>query len=230
MLETYFLNLSSAEVFAISCSYFLALYLLICIPVDLIRKRRLASRPDLILQTAALKPGQIKKEVLNSLVSIFIFGWVGVFNQFGVKQGFFHIDFNPSVGRVAIEVLVLFLWNDIHFYLIHRLLHVKTLFRWIHREHHLSSVMTPYSSFSMHWIEAVLLGSVMPIAMFAHTFGVWSLLSLPVMSLVLNALGHSNLVLAPFTHRHALHHKEVTGNFGFFLPWFDRWFNTGVRS
>lgn len=230
MLETAFLQLSSAEVFAISCFYFLLLYLLICVPVDYIRKKRLAHNPELILQTAPIREGQIKQEIINSLISIFVFGWVGVFNHYGIKSGFLQADFNPGIGQVILEVIVLFFWNDLHFYLVHRLLHVKILFRLIHREHHLSQVMTPYSSFSMHWVEALLLGTVMPIAMLFHTFGVWSLLSLPVMSLILNSLGHSNLVLAPFTRRHALHHQYVNGNFGFLLPWFDQLFKTGVRK
>ncbi len=153
-----------------------------------------------------------------------------MFNHFAIKNDYLDIIFNPSISQVALEVIVLFFWNEIHFYLIHRLLHQKTLFRWIHREHHLSQITTPYSSFSMHWIEALLLGTVMPIAMFFHSFGVWSLLSLPIMSLVLNAFGHSNLVLGDFTKRHALHHQHVNGNFGFFLPWFDQWFDTGVEN
>jgi lathosterol oxidase len=230
MLENIFLQLNSAEVFAISSGYFLVLYLLICVPVDAIRKKRLASHPELILQTAPLREGQIKQELINSFISIVIFGLVGVFNHLGIKNGFLHADFYPSIAQVTLEVIALFFWNDLHFYLVHRLLHVKTLFRLIHREHHLSQVITPYSSFSMHWMEAILLGSVMPLAMLFHTFGVWSLLSLPVMSLILNSLGHSNLVLAPFTRRHALHHQYVNGNYGFLLPWFDQLFNTGVRK
>ncbi|AZQ68161.1 sterol desaturase family protein [Silicimonas algicola] len=43
-----------------------------------------------------------------------------------------------------------------HFYLVHRLIHVPVLYRWIHSVHHNSVNPTPWSSLSMHTVEHIL--------------------------------------------------------------------------
>ncbi len=230
MVEGFFLGLSSTEVFAISCAYFAMLYVMICVPVAWLANHGGQVSWLQKIVSVDVPKGQTRSEIFSSLVSILMFGFIGVFNQFGVKQGFLAIEYHPGALQVALEVMALFFWNDIHFYIIHRILHFRPLFKSIHFAHHRSRVVSPYSAFRMHWLEALLLGTVMPTAMLMHKFGVWSLLSLPVMSLVLNALGHSNLTLGSFTRRHAAHHQVVTGNYGFLLPWFDQWFQTGVRE
>ena len=80
---------------------------------------------------------------------------------------------------------VLLVWNDIHFYANHRLLHTRWLRRF-HAQHHRSLVTTPFSTYSFHPLEAALLGNVILLPMLLHDFSFAALLSLPVMSLLLN--------------------------------------------
>jgi len=142
------------------------------------------------------------------------------------------------VGRLALDLCVFMLWNEIHFYICHRLLHSRLLFARVHRIHHESIVPTPYSTYSFHWVEATLLGSVMITGMLLYNFSAPILLLGPVASLVFNTIGHWNY--DPFPHkplsnwlaasrRHSLHHDRVTGNFGFSLPHLDRWFHTEIK-
>jgi sterol desaturase/sphingolipid hydroxylase (fatty acid hydroxylase superfamily) len=70
-----------------------------------------------------------------------------------------------------------------------------------------------------------------------HDFSFWSLASVPVLSLMLNVIGHSNYDFFPRgsdTHalaasrRHHLHHARPNGNYGFALAFMDRLMRTRV--
>lgn len=48
------------------------------------------------------------------------------------------------------------LFTDIHFYFIHRSLHHKSIYKYIHKIHHESKNPTPFSGLSFHYIESIL--------------------------------------------------------------------------
>ncbi len=52
--------------------------------------------------------------------------------------------------------LVLPAYHEVHFYCIHRLIHVPILYKWIHSVHHNSVNPSPWSSLSMHPVEHLL--------------------------------------------------------------------------
>ena len=61
---------------------------------------------------------------------------------------------NPfSLAFVALLVPII---HDLHFYLIHRLIHVPVLYKWVHSVHHNSVNPSPWSSLSMHPVEHLL--------------------------------------------------------------------------
>ena len=76
------------------------------------------------------------------------------------------------------------------FFVIHRALHWKPLYRSVHIWHHRSVITTPFSAYSFHPVESFLLGSVMPLALVLHTFSPWALLGLTLKSLWLNVGGY----------------------------------------
>src|SRR5690606_12989108 len=127
-------------------------------------------------------------------------------------------------------------WNELHFYISHRLLHTPWLRRF-HATHHRSHIATPFSTYAFHPVEALMLGSVPLLPMLAHDFSFFALASLPVMSIALNTLGHSNYEFsstAPArgwldaSRRHHLHHACYHGNYGFLLSVFDRLLGTAL--
>src|SRR5690606_7086518 len=131
-------------------------------------------------------------------VSILIFGLYGVLTLFAYRTGLVDISFSrPGWLNAGFDMLILVLWYEVHFYLCHRLLHTKFLYKKVHLEHHRSYVSTPFSAFSFHWFEAVLLSSVMILAMFVYTFHVIVLILFPVVSLLFNNFGHMNYDLFP---------------------------------
>ena len=109
------------------------------------------------------------------------------------------------------------------------------MMRNIHYVHHLSKEPTVFSTFSFHWVEAFLLGTVVFLPLLLYPFQLLAILSLPILSLLVNLLGHSNYDLFSkyrpehifkFSYRHSMHHKRGRGNLGFLLPWLDQFFKT----
>jgi lathosterol oxidase len=185
-----------------------------------------------------IRQGQIRSEIQSSLLSIVMFGLLAGVTFLLLRAGWLRVTGAVSVYRWAAEVVVLFLWNELHFYLSHRLMHSKTFYKKVHLEHHRSVVVTPFSVYRFHWLEALVLGAVMPMAMIFHTFSIWSLLMLPPLSLLWNLVGHSNYRprargfgwLARASERHAAHHGRIHGNYGFSLPYLDKWFATALEA
>lgn len=185
-----------------------------------------------------LLEAQVRREIASALVSIALFGGWSVLTVMAERRGWVSILWQPRWPRVAAEVLLLVLWNEVHFFAIHRLLHTRWLFRHVHRDHHRSLRATPFSTYAMHPLEAALLGSVMFCVMPFVALSAPTLLLFPMVSLLLNNLGHMSYDLVPgrsdwhllaATRRHALHHSLVAGNYGFLLPVFDWLLRTRLR-
>ena len=187
-----------------------------------------------LYQKKAFRPDQIRTEIKRSVVSIFMFGLLAFPMYYGLSTGFFKYDFNFTWPRFITEAVFLFLWNEIYFYAVHRTFHFKIFYKW-HADHHYSHVPSPFSAYSFHWSEGVILGAVMPVIMCFYDFQFYSLMTLPLMSIIMNVLGHSNVDFFPqanmnsllsFSKRHSQHHKIPHTNYGFFLPYFDILFGT----
>ncbi len=186
-------------------------------------------------QSKPFRSNQLQTEIKRSLISILMFGVLSFPLFEGLHSGLLKIKFEFSWPIFLIEAVVLFLWNEIYFYSLHRIFHLKPLYKF-HSDHHFSHVPSPFSAYSFHWTEGLLLGAVMPVVMCFHDFQFLSLMTLPLMSIAMNVLGHSNVDFFPdksmrhllsFSKRHSLHHKIPHSNYGFMLPYFDLIFRTG---
>ena len=191
--------------------------------------RRISDRP--------LAPGQIGHEMRQSLWSIFMFGGFGVLTAVGARVGWWSVVPWRSPGGVALEVGFLLLWNDVHFYAVHRLLHTKWFFGRYHREHHRAIRPTSFSTYAMHPVESFLLGTVMVVVQPFHAFSLPAIIVFPFLSITLNNIGHSNYDFAPRVgrwhplagaRRHEAHHRLVHGNYGFLFPVLDQWLGSAV--
>jgi len=125
--------------------------------------------------------------------------------------------------------------HEVHFYVIHRLIHTPTLYKWIHSIHHNSVNPSPWSSLSMHPVEAFLY----------HAVALWHLVipSNPIVALfqlhaagfgaINGHIGFEKLELTEDTamdshaYTHYLHHKYFEVNFGGdgLVP-LDKWLGT----
>lgn len=136
---------------------------------------------------------------------------------------------------LAMLVLLVPAIHETHFFFIHRLIHWGPLYRWIHSIHHNSINPSPWSSLSMHPVEAFLY----------HTVAFWHLVipSNPIVAMfqlhvagfgALNGhIGFDRLEITEETalkshgYAHYLHHKYFDVNFGGdgLVP-LDKWFGT----
>ena len=190
-----------------------------------------------ILDPREVTKEQLKREIGLSILSIIIFG-TGLIFPWGLLQlGWAHVVQNSSALSILVEIFVLMIWNEIHFYLNHRLLHFPLLKRF-HLPHHRSVVTSPWSTYSFHPIEALMLGNVIILPMLVYNFDFYSLMAVPIFSIIFNNIGHSNYDFLPDFHqdrwwlngarRHHLHHACYQGNFGFMFPFMDRLLGTAL--
>ena len=185
------------------------------------------------IERREVRPAQLTSEQRNSLRSIVLFG-MGMVVPWGLLQlGWADIAGHATLPEIVLDGVLLVLWNDLHFYGMHRLLHAR--FRKLHGLHHQSIAATPFAAYSMSAGEALLLGSVMPMAMLVHDFSIESLALLPVWSICINVLSHANCDLFPraratsllrFIRHHQHHHSHYHGNYGFLFIQLDQWFGT----
>lgn len=230
----WFTQLNVWQVMAVGLAFFGALYLLGGWGMQALIRGLTRLGVGRVLDTRPLKPDQLQREWRQSLHSVLIFG-IGMVVPWGLLQlGWAQLASTASAGRIALEIVVLMLWNDVHFWLNHRLLHTRALARF-HTDHHRSYVTTPWSTYSFHPIEALMLGNIILLPMVLYDFHFWSLAAVPVLSLGLNAIGHSNYDFFPqvsdihplaASRRHHLHHARPKGNYGFALAFMDRWMRT----
>lgn len=136
---------------------------------------------------------------------------------------------------LALLVLLAPAIHELHFFFLHRAIHWRPLYRWIHAVHHNSINPSPWSSLSMHPVEGFLY----------HAVAFWHLLlpSHPVVALfqlhvagygaVNGHIGFDKLELGgeraldSHAYAHYLHHRYFEVNFGGdgLVP-LDRWLGT----
>lgn len=212
--------------------YFLVIYSVFACLTWLVA--RIINRP---IETKPFKTKQLESELLRSLRSILLFGAGMCIPWAMIKLNIANIQHSVSTAKFALDCLILVLWNDLHFYTLHRLLHEKL--QKFHVLHHKSVTATPFTAYSMSVTEAALLGSVMPIAMLFYNFSLSALIFLPIWSVFINALAHSNCDFFPcaseksalnFIRHHQKHHSHYHGNYSFLFSQLDRWFKTNNSS
>jgi Delta7-sterol 5-desaturase len=235
-MREFILNCSATEIMIAGLVFFGGIYFVFgCTNWLLTRQLLPALGIGKQLDPRPLAAGQIRRELEGSAMSIVIFG-LGMIFPWGLLQlGWAKLAIDPSLGQTLVEILVLVVWNEIHFYLNHRLLHTRWL-RQFHLPHHRSVVTTPWSAYNFHPVEAIMLGNVILLPMVLHDFSVYALFSVPLFSLLFNTIGHSNYDFNPRAprvifngaRRHHLHHACFHGNYGFMFPFMDWLFCTDL--
>src|SRR5688572_7660549 len=91
-----------------------------------------------------MRPRQLREELVLSLVSILMFAAQSVALVWAIRAGWLEVSWHRSLWHLLWELPVLYLWNELHFFTIHRLLHVPALYRAVHVKHHRSVITTPF--------------------------------------------------------------------------------------
>ncbi|HYH95226.1 sterol desaturase family protein [Hyalangium sp.] len=190
----------------------------------------------------ALAPGQLRSEAWAA---------VGVVLCDALLVGLFRYFSGPRMAPFSVPVALLsyawmFVGFEVWFYVTHRLLHTRRLYRF-HSQHHVAQVTEPLTSLSFSLVERlVLMGGGMGMVVLAMQ--VMPVTQAGVMGYILtnyflNVVGHSNTEWLPrrfvsswvgrvfFTPTfHALHHARYQGHYGLFTVVLDRWFGTAFHD
>jgi sterol desaturase/sphingolipid hydroxylase (fatty acid hydroxylase superfamily) len=220
------IGLNYLQVFLITISYFLFLYFIVGFLFN--SSCKFLEKRKFLEKIQVSKTSNFREEIRNSILSIFIFGFSGVFLVLFVKLNWISFE-NSSVFNVVFGVLILMLWNEIHFFIIHRLLHIPFLFKKVHYIHHKSKIPSVYTVYSFHWIEAFLLSTVPLFITPFYDFSIISIALFPLMSILFNFAGHCNYRFGKgmlptfllFGTKHNTHHSKNTGNYSFITSFLD---------
>lgn len=212
--------------------WFAAIYLVIAGGAWWLAIDRLPQNVTTDGRTQRLRPTQVRHELLLSVLSILVFAAQATLLVWMLRAEWLVIDWTRSQWHLLWELPVLYLWNEIHFFAVHRMLHWPPLYRSVHVWHHRSVITTPFSAYCFHPAESFLLGAVMPLALVIHSFSPLALLGLTIMSLLLNVSGHlpheqvraAFAVVVPHSRYHNRHHRDFRTHYSFSFPLLDRWF------
>ena len=236
MLETLSQNIlyeySFAVIYLLVFLYFLLLYFGIA---PLFKKLCTYLEKKKVLEKinhTVVKKKQKQFEVKHSFVSIIVFGFSAFPIIYLARMDYLHFLDN-SFLNIIIGLVILNLWNELHFFIIHKIMHQPFFMKHVHAIHHRSVIPTVYSVYSFHWLEAALLSTVPLTAVLIIPLAPIAIFIYPICSILLNFAGHCNykLIKPPFSFltfatRHSAHHKKGRGEIGFALDIFDRIFST----
>ncbi len=183
----------------------------------------------------------IKREVLYSLSTTAVYATIALFTIELSKLGFFQVYKNiTEMGwfYTLVSFPFMLIMHDAYFYWAHRFMHMRKVFRFAHKVHHLSHTPTPWAAYSFAPIEAAIMAIFMPIMLWLVPLHPSVIFSFLAFMIVRNAMGHSGIefhhhtwVDGPLdfittTTHHDLHHQKLNGNYGLYFTWWDRMMGT----
>lgn len=186
--------------------------------------------------------GDVRRELLYSLLTVIIYGLVGTMTFWAVRRGWTQLYWKLNAysaawfwGSIAITIFL----HDTYFYWTHRLIHHRALFRWFHRTHHRSHNPSPWAAYAFDPLEAFIQAGIFPLALILYpihpaAFGLFML-----WQIFFNVLGHTGYEIYPrwlmdswlgkFLNtptNHVMHHEFLRGNYGLYFNVWDRCMKT----
>ena len=203
--------------------------------------RRLAPRR---LQARRPRPGQVRREIGQSLGACAVFASVHAVLALAVSRGagrmYWEVD-ERGLAYLAASVVGVLVAHDAYFYWTHRLLHRGWWFRRIHRAHHVSTVPTPWGGFAMHPVEALIHAGIYPLLVFVVPLHVGVVSALPLFVTFYAAWAHSGHDLFPRqtrgldailngTREHDDHHRLGQHYYSLYFRFWDRVMGTELAA
>lgn len=184
----------------------------------------------------------VASEIQHSALTALIFALVGL-GIYGMKLAGWTNIYTDVQEYGLLYLLLSFVgvvWiHDTYFYWIHRAMHIKALYPYLHRVHHQSHNPTPWAALSFHPLEAFLEIAILPVLVIFLPLHPLVLFAYTTWSLAWNIIGHlgyeifpAYFVRHPFfqwfntsTH-HNMHHKHFHYNYGLYFNYWDRLMGT----
>lgn len=134
---------------------------------------------------------------------------------------------------------ILFIMHDLYFYIMHRIMHHPSLFKYIHLVHHKSINPSPWAAYAFHPLEAIIEQGIVIIFYFTLPIHISHLAIFFLFSIIYNVYGHLGYELYPkgfnkswfgkwinTSINHNQHHQFFKGNYGLYTLIWDRLFGT----
>jgi sterol desaturase/sphingolipid hydroxylase (fatty acid hydroxylase superfamily) len=194
------------------------------------------------LQAAMPSVAQIRREIGYSAIAVVVFGaisgllaWLGA-----LPHTLLYRDMGRhGIGWFVVSIVLALVLHDAWFYWAHRLLHVRRIFPFVHRIHHLSTNPTPWTAYAFHPLESVVQALGVVLIVFVVPMHPLAIVAFQTISTAVNVYGHSGYELYPCGwSRHPLgrwintsvahnaHHAAARYNYGLYFLWWDRWMGT----
>lgn len=184
----------------------------------------------------------VRREILDSLRTVLIFGLVGMATFVAARHGwgqmYWKLGQHGSVWFWSSIVISIFL-HDSYFYWTHRLMHRPRWFRWFHRGHHLSTNPTPWAAYAFDVPEAVVQAGIFPLTVLLVPIHPLAFTLVMLWQITFNIIGHTGYEFHPrwlmdswlgkFLNtptNHAMHHESMRGNYGLYFNFWDRLMGT----
>jgi Delta7-sterol 5-desaturase len=186
------------------------------------------------------------REFAYSMSTVLIFSLIGFCIYLSVEAGYTNIyrhanEYGLFYLFISFPLTVIF--HDFYFYWTHRFMHLKRVFKYVHRVHHESTNPSPWAAYAFHPWEAIIQALVFPIMLFTIPLHPLVITMFLVYMIVRNVVGHLGFEIFPkgwtrnkwlnwttaVTH-HNIHHKKFHTNFGLYFSWWDRWMKTEDKS
>jgi sterol desaturase/sphingolipid hydroxylase (fatty acid hydroxylase superfamily) len=181
-------------------------------------------------------------EFKYSMITMTIFAAVGVGIFIAKKNGLTFLYNNISergVGYFIFSIIAAILIHDTFFYWSHRLMHHKSIFKYMHKVHHNSTNPSPWAAFSFHPSESIVEAMIVPILVIIMPIHPLAILAFLLYMTFMNVLGHLGFELYPkgfTTHwlgkwnntatHHNMHHRYFNCNYGLYFNFWDRMMGT----
>jgi Delta7-sterol 5-desaturase len=194
------------------------------------------------LQPAMPTGAQLRREIGCSALAVLVFGAVnGALSALGALP---HTQLYLGVAQrgwtwFVLSIIAALVLHDTYFYWTHRLLHLRAVFRLVHRVHHLSTNPTPWTAYAFHPLESVVQAGAVVLIIFVVPMHPLALVAFQVISTAINVYGHSGYELYPrdwpqhwlgrwinTSVAHNAHHATAKHNYGLYFLFWDRWLGT----
>jgi sterol desaturase/sphingolipid hydroxylase (fatty acid hydroxylase superfamily) len=200
------------------------------------------------IQTVFPKAERLWFEIKQSFTTLITFTLVAVGNIVLIKLGYlpsnvyFDLDKFP-LWYIPVSFLLLTVWHETWFYWMHRAVHTKFLYKWVHSVHHRSVNPSPLAAYNFHFTEAFLEAIYLPIFITFVPLAFPVLLFHTFYAMILNIYLHTgyefypkNWVTNPVTKwinpstHHNMHHAKFHGNYSLYFNFWDRVMGTNFDN
>ena len=237
IIENIIYQSSYFSLYGLTLVYFLFLYFVLA-PVflsvcKLLNKQRLLHK----IIDKKVKQKQIHFEIKHSFKSILVFGFSVLPIVYLIRND--KITLLPdTLWNIILGVTILTIWNEIHFFIVHRIMHIPFFMKRVHYVHHQTRVPTVWSVYSFHWFEALLLSTVPLTIMPFISFSILAVFIYPLASILLNYAGHCNYRFGNgygnswklFGTYHNEHHSRGRDNYGFASNALDKFYQRYIKK